>query len=381
MSASAPSTETFLDELYACAAEPDRWDDVMHAMMRLFGTDKAHIGVRNNRTGEQHKSSFFGISPAHVRMGTEYYFAIEPWSAAIGASVTRAPLGTGGSRVFHGGTLVPFREFARTEYYNDFCRHTGTDDTIVLGGDAGDGNSFGMVVNTGEGRLFADEEISVARQISAHLVRAVRLHNRLTKTNHVNRLGHFWHDSAVALIVVHQRRVEFTNPAAIALLKQGTPVRQLGDWLSFQDSDVQAALDHVASPFRRATESRAHVLSFPVQADDDSRWLVQFTTLKPTEGSLSAATGMAEPSVMIAITPLTASAAARQNAIQGFIQFTDTEREVLLLLVQGLSTDQIARSTGRKPSTIRWHIRSLIEKLHAKSMADVVRIGALLLPL
>jgi DNA-binding CsgD family transcriptional regulator len=381
MSTATPSTEAFLDELYACAAEPDRWDDVMHAMMRLFGTDKAHIGVRNNRTGALNKSNFFGISPTHIRMGVDYYFAIEPWYAAIAESLTSAPLRQGGSRVLHGGSLVPFHAFATTEYYNDFCRHTGTDDCIVMAGDVGNDNTFGMIVNTGEGRLFGEQDLAVANRIAGDLVRAIRLHTRITNTSHANRLGHFWHDSAVALIVVHQRRVEFTNPSALSLLKQGTPVRQRGGWLSFQDPDVQAALDHMASTFRKPTEPSPHILSFPVQADDDSRWLVQLITLKPTEGSLSAATGLAEPSVMIAITPLTTAAAARQNAIQGFIRFTDTEREVLLLLVQGLSTDQIARSTGRKPSTIRWHIRSLIEKLHAKSIADVVRIGALLLPL
>jgi DNA-binding CsgD family transcriptional regulator len=270
---------------------------------------------------------------------------------------------------------------SRTEFYNDYSRHTGTDDCIVLIGDVGNDHTFGMVVNTGDGRLFDQEDLSVAHAISGHLQRAIRLHNRITKTAHANRLGHFWQESAVALIVVHQRRVEFTNPSATSLLKLGVPVRQQGNWLSFQDTAVQAALDHMASPFRKPAEPRPHILSFPVLADDDSRWLVQLITLKPTEGSLWASTGTAEPSIMIAITPLSATAAARQNAIQGFIQFTQTEREILLLLVQGLSADQIASRTGRKPSTIRWHIRSLIEKLHARSIADVVRIGALLLPL
>lgn len=378
---SSPSAATFLDELYACAAEPDRWDGVMHSLMRLFNTDKSHIGIRNNRSGDVKKSNFFGISETHVRMGVDHYFAFDPWAAAISDVFARHPLKRAEPRVCHGSAMMPFQDFAKTEYYNDFCRHTGTDDCIILVGDVGDDNSFGMVVNTGEGRLFVEQDLDIARRISSHIVRAIRLHNRITKTSHVNRLGHFWQDSVVALIVVHERRIEFTNPSAIALLKQGNPVSQRGGWLSFQDSDVQAALDHMASPLRGPSAPRPHILSFPVQADDDSRWLVQMITLKPAEGSLSAATGMAGPSVMIAITPLTTTAAARQNAIRGFIQFTDTERDVLLMLVQGLSANQIASRTGRKPSTIRWHIRSLIEKLHARSIADVVRIGALLLPL
>jgi DNA-binding CsgD family transcriptional regulator len=83
---------------------------------------------------------------------------------------------------------------------------------------------------------------------------------------------------------------------------------------------------------------------------------------------------------MVAITPLTAHAAARQGAIAGFVQLTDAEREVLMLLVQGSSVEQIADSTGRKISTIRWYVRCLIEKLDASSISDVVRIGSLLLP-
>ena len=75
-----------------------------------------------------------------------------------------------------------------------------------------------------------------------------------------------------------------------------------------------------------------------------------------------------------------ALAAARQDAISGFVQLTEAEREVLQLLVQGLSAEAIARATGRRIATVRWHIRSLIEKLQATSVADVVRIGALVLP-
>jgi DNA-binding NarL/FixJ family response regulator len=102
--------------------------------------------------------------------------------------------------------------------------------------------------------------------------------------------------------------------------------------------------------------------------------------MNPVEGSLLSLTGLAAPSVMVAITPLTAHAAARQGAIAGFVQLTDAEREVLMLLVQGSSVEQIADSTGRKISTIRWYVRCLIEKLDASSISDVVRIGSLLLP-
>jgi PAS domain S-box-containing protein len=51
---------------------------------------------------------------------------------------------------------------------------------------------------------------------------------------------------------------------------------------------------------------------------------------------------------------------------------TDREREVLSLLAQGLSTNDIARSLSISPSTARNHIRNILQKLQVHSRLEAV---------
>jgi len=51
---------------------------------------------------------------------------------------------------------------------------------------------------------------------------------------------------------------------------------------------------------------------------------------------------------------------------------TDREREVLSLLAQGLSTNEIARSLSITSSTVRNHIRNILQKLHVHNRLEAV---------
>ena len=55
-----------------------------------------------------------------------------------------------------------------------------------------------------------------------------------------------------------------------------------------------------------------------------------------------------------------------------FIQLTDKEKEILKLLVDGLSYKMIADDTGLSIHTIHTHIRHIYEKLHVNSSSQAV---------
>jgi FixJ family two-component response regulator len=54
---------------------------------------------------------------------------------------------------------------------------------------------------------------------------------------------------------------------------------------------------------------------------------------------------------------------------------TPGEREVLRLLVAGLPNKQIAAALGTKERTVKTRRGSVLKKMHADSLADVVRMG------
>ena len=53
---------------------------------------------------------------------------------------------------------------------------------------------------------------------------------------------------------------------------------------------------------------------------------------------------------------------------------TPAERSVAAQLALGLTVREIAASTGRRESTVRWHVRNLHSKLGVHRQADVVRL-------
>lgn len=55
---------------------------------------------------------------------------------------------------------------------------------------------------------------------------------------------------------------------------------------------------------------------------------------------------------------------------------TPRERDVLALLAEGAPNKVIARRLGISPSTAKFHVASLLEKLGARSRLDAVAIGA-----
>lgn len=72
-----------------------------------------------------------------------------------------------------------------------------------------------------------------------------------------------------------------------------------------------------------------------------------------------------EPSSIPTIPPETATA-------PGFDTLTSREREVLLLLAQGLATDEMANMLSISAATIRNHIQSVLEKLGVHSRLEAV---------
>lgn len=57
------------------------------------------------------------------------------------------------------------------------------------------------------------------------------------------------------------------------------------------------------------------------------------------------------------------------------IEITDREREVLALLVKGMSNKEIAKQLHRSPFTVRHHVSQLIKRLGAANRAEVAAIA------
>ena len=63
------------------------------------------------------------------------------------------------------------------------------------------------------------------------------------------------------------------------------------------------------------------------------------------------------------------------DSFDSAVELTDREREVLALLVKGMSNKEIAKQLHRSPFTVRHHVSQLIKRLGAANRAEVAAIA------
>lgn len=63
------------------------------------------------------------------------------------------------------------------------------------------------------------------------------------------------------------------------------------------------------------------------------------------------------------------------DSTEAEIELSDREREVLALLVKGMSNKEIAKRLHRSPFTVRHHVSQLIKRLDAANRAEVAAIA------
>jgi DNA-binding NarL/FixJ family response regulator len=61
--------------------------------------------------------------------------------------------------------------------------------------------------------------------------------------------------------------------------------------------------------------------------------------------------------------------------------FTATELQIAKLLLNGGSVADIGIQRRQSDDTIRWHVRNMMAKVGARSLADLHRMLALLIPM
>ena len=112
--ASEAEIDHFLDRLYAAAVEPDGWDRVMHAIMDLFRTDMAHVGMHESVSGQSTKANYYGYDTHVLGRGAPHYQPMDPWARLIGEDLSSGRRRPSDPITFHGGSLLPFERLRET---------------------------------------------------------------------------------------------------------------------------------------------------------------------------------------------------------------------------------------------------------------------------
>ena len=174
-----------------------------------------------------------------------------------------------------------------------------------------------------------------------------------------------------AMLVTRNRMVERANLAATALLETARPVTLIGGRLHFDDERVQSAFETLTRS--DPNDANRRTFAFVVEGTEGRTFIAQMWHAPRPSPEMGDA-------IVVALTPFSGASQPREAMLAGFTELTPTERTIFAAFVDGDDIATIALRMRRSIETVRWHVRNLFAKLGVNSQADLVRLGALLLP-
>jgi DNA-binding CsgD family transcriptional regulator len=362
--------DQFIDTLFALSIEPEFATAILPHFANVMGTPSSNIGVMDTRA-QTYTHEVYGLDQEFLQKHGERYFPMNPWVRAGFVEEQMNPGAYAKPTVRLGSRLVPYREYEETEFYRDFNRHTGVGDDMLATFLPLDNHVVAFAASVG-GRLFGEAEANLAQALLPHLSNAFRLHMRIATRSRTTGTNGFASESAAAIMTLTGNKLREANATARSLLDKGSVLRLVGQRVEFLDSVAQDAF----SDMRRGNGTAIRTC---IVHEGRERWLVQL--VRRARARILDLLQAEDPSVCVVVSPLSAAAAIRQGAIRGFTDLTNVEQEILGHLVNGRDIPWISAHSGRSRETVRWHVGNLRRKLGARSMLDLARTAALLLPL
>lgn len=362
--------EAARDAIWRTAADPASWEEAIRAVMRALDAPCAHYAVVDLEAGVAVKGLWTDYDGLEEMLEHgDRVVNDDPWMRD-GIAAMRSASRRGARRVLlQGARRVDPRSFRESPFFNDIARTTDVSDYVSSVSIIDRRYAALLAANlTKEGRIFSEAQVRTLDALSPDLDRAFRVAHRISQT--AAAPGPPWDDCRLPVFVLRERRIEHANPPASELRERGGVVEERLGVARFVDPRTEEALAAV----ERGDERSVALVS---TASTGERWLLQMIRQKPRESLFAPLTS---PSVLLIATPLSEGAVGRTEAVSGFSSLSEAERTVLDALVRGRSVESIAILSDRSIDTVRWHVRNMIQKTGAASLADLIRIGTLLAP-
>ena len=356
--------EGLIDRIYECAFVPEQWSEMLEEITQI-------AGARGTR--------LCAISTATVNL-IDSPGMIDPAQKPIDGAVLFEGRFMG--RLFksqHAGflrasDLVSHEEMAGDPLFRDVLWPVGLGEgtgTIVH---APTGEKLVLVIlDEARNGPTSDATLAKVDALRPHLARGMLTSARLelerarAATQALDMLG------LPALVFAPNGKVIAANPAIEAL--KGLIHWRAADRIALADraADAQfqqglAALDYpgASAPWSfaiRSAEGRPAMVGHIIPVRRTARDIF----------ALSAG--------VLMLTPLTLSAAPPVELVQSLFDLTPAEARVARNLTAGQSVEQIAAGSGVAPSTIRSHVRGVLEKTGCKRQTEVIALlGGAVIP-
>jgi DNA-binding CsgD family transcriptional regulator/PAS domain-containing protein len=341
---------------YDAALGKVSWEEPLRLAAEAMNANNAVFSVRDPVTRKAHFSfGNFGTDPVFTQNFAKTYATLSPFVIATAISPEGKavnPINLIGREDYERGRF--YKEWSAPQRYHDYVgsillRQPDAIYTIAFG-------------RTTDRPLFSKTDMEILEFMTPHVTRALQFSERLNtfETERAELLSTL--DSLATPIFLLDRnlRIRQINSAALSLVESDQGVVNRNGTLSFTDSAVEQEFKSLR------TIETGHAVILKGKLKDELQ--VQMLA-RNIDGPSHAAN--AERILVVIDRPTPSMAPLAENICERF-GITIAELRVLLLLVDGKTTETIATDLGLARSTVKTHIAHLLQKTGTHSQVELL---------
>ena len=276
------------------------------------------------------------------------------------------------ARLVHNRRIYTEQEQRTSPVYCSFLPRVGSNNQLNVRLDGLQETDIVWALTKAAGRDWTSEQVAFLQRLLPHVAHFVRVRQALavadardaSLTELMERIG-------LGVVFLDQRgRVLEVNTHGRRLLAKGRCLRELGGRLRARWRHDDAKLGRLLAACCREGIGGSMTVQ-PSGEDSVAGPLVLHACPVPPDLTTWDTRGVAARVLLTephSVGPIDAAPIAMTYGL------TRTESRVAALLAEGAAVSEIAATTGRKESTVRWHVRNLHSKLGVHRQADLVRL-------
>ena len=326
------------------------------------------VKARRTTSGRSSSGSTIGGSAAHD-LEREYLITYHPIDERV-PRFRHLPA----RRLVHITDLYTAEELKTSRTYNEILRRAGMQDglNVQLPGLAGSHIGWGLN-DPVDAEGWGSSRITMVERLLPHIQQFVRVRQVLAGAGALGAsLADLLAATGLGIIQVDGRgRIAAANDRALALLRTGDGLVDqdgvLGAAVPADDAVLQGLLTRALPPFGGPGAGGSMTVR---RAADPQPLVVHLLPIGRPEPAVCTWPGAA---VVVVVDP-TRRPRLDPALVAAGLGLTPMESRVAVLLTEGKSLREVAAATGRKETTIRWHLRQIFAKRGIARQAELVRL-------
>lgn len=367
-----PSIDSIINRIYQAALQPYLWPDILSDIRLACSADQCTLFFYDGLEPERSLASAARADEHILSQYLKHY--IQQQATQINHQLNALPEGQvvtdRDMRQFVG---EEYSGIVGKDYMQTFWPNLKFEAGIVLL--RGEIHCAGLgLQNFSETKPLSAQSINLLQSLSPHLRQAMRLHQQLAQFSRTNdALKSVLQACKVGIILLDDKlNIHFiNNKARHSLVKvEHLPLpKQL-----VLEKINNAQINKIVAQFNLLTKADKNPLNNNLNLNYKSGHLKINGYLLQQYLSSTELKSPSSPSYLLLIQDSNSTCELNLQYLQSAYEITAAERKLILGLINGASVLDSAESQTVKPSTIRWHLKNIMQKTLTHSQTELTRL-------